>query len=117
MTDHKCGPSPIIKVTCFDVAFWYFVTSTSDTGSFSLVPVIASEMHGIAANNASTFHIAITGNQTIMNHESFHKLMESPVHHFTQRVFWVSFIFPQGTRQQNCVGSRNELISIEYSYA
>ena len=68
-------------------ACWYFVTSTSEIGSFSLVPVKASEMSGIGANNASTFHIAITGNQTIMNHESFRKQTESPVQHFIQRVF------------------------------
>ena len=68
-------------------ACWYFVTCTSDTMSFSLVPVIASEMPNIDANNASTFHIATTWNQTIMNHESFRKRKESPVQHFTQRVF------------------------------
>ena len=72
----------------------YFVTSTSDTGLFSLVLVKASEMSGIGANNASTFHIAITGNQTIMNHELFCKQTESPVQHFTQRVFrCVIYIF------------------------
>ena len=62
--------------------------STSDIGSFSLIPVTASEMPDIGANNASTFHIAITGNQTIMNHELFRKWTESPVQHFIQRVFW-----------------------------
>ena len=30
--------------------YWYFVTFTSETGSFSLVPVKASEMPGISAN-------------------------------------------------------------------
>ena len=88
MTLHKqltyAFPGNGAKNTC-----WYFVTSTSDTGSFSLVPVMASEMHGIGTDNASTFHILITGNQTIMNHESFRKRMESPVEHY----FEVSFIF------------------------
>jgi len=64
-------------------ACWYFVTSTSDIGSFSLVPVTASEMPRIGANNASTLHIAIAGKQTVMNHESFHKRTESLVQHFT----------------------------------
>jgi len=64
-------------------ACWYFVTSTSDTWSFSLVPVTASEMPGIGANNASTLHIAITGKQTVMNHESFRKLTETLMQHFT----------------------------------
>ena len=50
---------------------WYFVTSTSDTRLFSMIPVTASEMPGIGANNNSTFHITTTGNQAIMNHESF----------------------------------------------
>jgi hypothetical protein len=45
-------------------ACWYFVKSTSDTGSFSLVLVMASEMPTIGANNASTFDIEITENQT-----------------------------------------------------
>jgi hypothetical protein len=44
---------------------------------------IASEMPGIGANNASTLHIAITGKQTVMNHESFRKRTESLVQHFT----------------------------------
>jgi len=48
-----------------------------------MIPVTASEMPGTGANNASTFHIAITGNQDIMNHESFRKRTESPVQHFT----------------------------------
>ena len=58
---------------------WYFVTSTSDTRLFGMIPVTASEMPGTGANNASTFHIAITGNQDIMNHELFRKRMELPV--------------------------------------
>ena len=62
---------------------WYFVKSNSETESFSLVLVKASKIHGIGANNASTFHIAITENQTIMNHESFRKQIESPMQHFT----------------------------------
>jgi len=64
-------------------ACWYFVTSTSDTGSFSPVLGMASEMPAISANNVLAFHIAITKNQTIMNHESSRKRTESPVQHFT----------------------------------
>ena len=59
--------------------YWYFVMSTSDTRSFSMIPVTTSEMTSIGANNASTFHIAITGNQAILNRESFHKRIELPV--------------------------------------
>ena len=60
----------------------------------------------IGANNASTFHIAITENQTIMNHESFRKRTESLVQHFTQRVFrGVIYI---------SVGRQYELILMEY---
>ena len=53
-----------------------------------MIPVIASEMPGIGANNASTFHIAITGNQAIVNYELFRERTETPVQHFNQRVFW-----------------------------
>ena len=68
-------------------ACWYFVASTSDTRTFSMIPVTASEIPGIGANNASTFHIAITRNQAIVNYELFRKRTESPVQHFNQRVF------------------------------
>ena len=58
---------------------WYFVTSTSDTRLSSMIPITASEMPDIRANNALTFVRAITGNQDIMNHELFRKRMELPV--------------------------------------
>ena len=44
------------KNNCF-----YFITSTSDTRLFSMIPITASEMPDIGINNVSTFHIAITG--------------------------------------------------------
>ena len=59
--------------------YWYFVTSTSDTRSFSMIPVTTSEMTSIGANNALTFHISITGKQAIMNHESLRKRTKLPV--------------------------------------
>ena len=39
-----------------------------------------------STRNALTSHRAITGNKTIMNHESFRKRMELPVKHFTQSI-------------------------------
>ena len=45
-------------------ACWYFITSTSETGLFSLVPVKLQKCPASAPTNASTFYIAITDNQT-----------------------------------------------------
>jgi len=51
-----------------------------------------------STRNALTSHRAITGNKTIMNHESFHKQTELPVQHFTPRVFRGVIYIPQGKR-------------------
>jgi hypothetical protein len=44
-----------------------------------MIHVMTSQMPSIGANNASTFHIAIIGNQAIMKDESFRKRTKLPV--------------------------------------
>ena len=87
--------SRLMQAMCSGVYCWYSVISTSDTMSFSLILVTTSKMPGTGANNASTFHIAITGNQAIVNYELFRKRTESPVQHFNQRVFRGVIYIPQ----------------------
>ena len=109
--------SRLMQAMCSGVYCWYFVTSTSDTMSFSLILVTTSEMPGTGANNASTFHIAIVGNKAIMNMNHFASGRNYWCSILSREYSEVSFIFPQRRRRLNCVGRQNELISMEYSSA